>query len=82
MGSSKKIIFRAIVHMGACISKTEEVVIEEFKTVILPVIVEELTKELKKITVSIPDELLASTRTCEIIPIGPSGCDATKITEA
>ena len=68
--------------MGACISKTEEVVIEEFKTVILPVIVEELTKELKKITVSIPDELLASTRTCEIIPIGPSGCDATKITEA
>lgn len=68
--------------MGACISKTEEVVIEEFKTVILPVIVEELTKELKKITVSIPDELLAATRTCEIIPIGPSGCDATKITEA
>lgn len=68
--------------MGACISKTEEVVIEEFKTVILPVIVEELTKELKKITVSIPDELLAATRTCEIIPIRPQGCDATKITEA
>ena len=68
--------------MGACISKTEEVVIEEFKTVILPVIVEELTKELKKITVSIPDELLAATRTCEIIPISPQGCDATKITEA
>lgn len=68
--------------MGACISKTEEVVIEEFKTVILPVIVEELTKELKKITVSIPDELLAATRTCEIIPIGPSGGDTTKISEA
>lgn len=37
--------------MGACISRTERVVIEEFKNVILPVIVEELTKELKKIQV-------------------------------
>lgn len=35
--------------MGACISRTEQVVIDEFKNVILPVIVEELTKEVKKI---------------------------------